>query len=134
MAEQKALQAVERAGVAPLGDPVEQLRALAAEALDLRSYFRARVDALEELRYQAGAGEQIRGELTLYLAALDRSQRFVADLAKLGLSERAIRVDEAKVLLVVAAVQRVLEAPELGLDSAKQSKAKVLIAEAFEDD
>jgi hypothetical protein len=134
VAEQAALRAVEREGVQSLGDPIEALRQLASEALELKSYFAGRVEALEQLRYEGHAGEQLRAEVGLFERALDRAQKFVADLAKLGLSERAIRVDEARVLLIVAAVQRALEAPELDLDSAKQSKARTLIAQALEAD
>ena len=136
MAEQKALQAVEGAGVAPLGDPVEQLRELASEALRLKDYFAERLEALESLRYMAHGtgGEQLRSEVALYERALDRSQRFLHDLARLGLDERQVRISEAQVVLVAGVLERVLGRTELGLDSARLMIARTLLVEELEAD
>ena len=132
LAEERATKAIKAAHLPPVDDPVGELRALAAEALALKDYFRERVDSLQELRYQAGVGEQIRGELVMFERALDRSAKFCESLARLGLEDRAVRIDEARVVLLVAVLQRVLSAPELGLDSARQMAARTLLVEALE--
>lgn len=118
LAEQAATRAVEREGIAPLGDPVEMLRELAAEAIGLKDFFAARLAALEELRYQGAgqAGEQLRAEVALYERALDRSQKFLHDLAKLGLDERQVRVSEAQVVILVGIINRGLAASNLDAD------------------
>jgi len=135
IAEQRAAKSIQRAGVdvAAVSDPVSVLRSLASEALALKEFFKQRVDALSEMRYQSGSGEQTRAELLLFERALDRSQKFANDLARLGISERHVQVDEARVVLIAAVLQRVLEAPELRLDSSQQSRARVLLVEALND-
>jgi hypothetical protein len=98
-----------------------------AEALELRAYFKQRVDALEQLRYEANAGEQIRGELLMYERALDRSAKFCESLARLRLDERHVQVDEARVLLLAEVLSRVLANPRLALDPARQAEARTLL-------
>jgi len=132
LAEQAALRAVVREGIAPLGDPVEQLRALASEAVGLKNFFADRLAALQELRYEGHAGEQLRSEVALYERALDRSQRFLHDLARLGLDERTVRLDEARVVLLVSVLERVLASPDLALDAGRQARGRELLAEALE--
>jgi hypothetical protein len=132
LAEEKATKAVARLGLAPVDDPVGELRSLAAEALALKSYFKERVDALDQLRYAVGAGEQVRGELILYERALDRSAKFCDQLARLNLEDRAVRIDEARVVLLVAVLAQVLSSPELNLDSAQQMMARSLLVEALD--
>jgi hypothetical protein len=128
LAEQKATKSLSREGIEPIGDPVDLLRGLCAEALALKDHFAARLQALEALRYEGNTGEQLRSEVSLFERALDRSQRFLHDLAKLGLDERSVRIDEAKVVLLVAVLQRVLADPSLGLDAGRQAKATALLA------
>jgi len=133
--EAAAVTAVRKAGVSleAVADPVQLLRELASEAVALKEFFQSRLEALEELRYQAGAGEQLRAEVALYERALDRAERFAHDLAKLNLGERRVQLDEAKVVLIAAVLQRVLEAPELALDAFQQGRARTLLIEALED-
>jgi len=113
LALQRATRAVAGQMVMPVDDPIRALRQLAGEALALKSYFRARVDALEELRYQAGAGEQTRAELLLYERALDRAAKFCEALSRLGLEERSVAVTEKQVEILTTVVERALEAAGL---------------------
>ena len=131
LAEERATRSVHREGIEPIGDPVELLRGLASEAVSLKDHFSARLKALEQIRYEGNSGEQLRSEVALYERALDRSQRFLHDLAKLGLDERSVRIDEAKVVLLVAVLQRVLADPHLGLDAARQAAATGMLVEAL---
>lgn len=128
LAEAKATKTIQREGIAPLGDPVELLRELAAEAVALKDFFSARLKALQELRYEGNTGEQLRSEVALYERALDRSQKFLHDLARLGLDERQIRIGEGQIVLVAAVLQRVLGHPSVGLDQEHRSVALELLA------
>lgn len=132
LAAAAATKAIEREGIAPLGDPVEMLRQLAAEAVALKDYFSDRLRELESLRYQGNTGEQLRSEVALYERALDRSQKFLHDLAKLGLDTRAVQIDEARIVLLVAVLEKVLASPELALDASRQARGRELLAEALD--
>ena len=132
VAEAKATKVIAREKLAPVDDPIRALRELAAEALAVKAYFGDRVNALEQLRYQAGAGEQVRGELILYGQAFDRAAKLCESLARLNLDERTVRLDEARVTLLVGALARVLADPVLGLDAPRQARAAALLVEALE--
>lgn len=132
LAQAKAGRAVARLGLAPVDDPVGELRSLAAEALGVKEFFRQRVDALRELRYEGVSGEQLRSEVSLYERGLDRAGKFLESLAKLNLEDRSVRIDEAKVVMLASILQRVLAAPELALDGARQVVARTLLVEALE--
>jgi hypothetical protein len=127
MAVEKATKVISREKLAPVDDPIGALRELAAEAMAVKRYFGERVNALEQLRYQAGAGEQTRAELTLYGAAFDRAAKLCESLARLNLDERTVRLDEARVALLVAALQGVLADPALGLNPSRQAIARELL-------
>jgi hypothetical protein len=127
VAEAKALRAVRREGIEPIGDPVEELRDLASEAKSLKDHFGARLKALQEIRYSTpGAGEQLRAEVALYERALDRSQKFLADLARLGLDERRVRVTEAQAAVLLGVIVRGLASA--GLPDDLQLAARTAIA------
>ena len=130
VALQKATRAIEQQGIAPVDDPIGALRELAAEALGLKRYFGDRVAALESVRYEghAGAGEQIRAEMTLFGQMFDRSAKLCEALARLGLDERAVQIDEARVVLLVAVLEKVLASPELALDANRQARGRELLA------
>jgi hypothetical protein len=93
--ERKAILAIRREGVEPVGDPVELLLSLTAEAAEWQRQLREIVAGLSLIRYEDAKGaEQLRSEIALYERALDRTQKFATDLAKLGLEERRTRLDE----------------------------------------
>jgi hypothetical protein len=78
-----------------VGDPVELLLSLTAEAAEWQRQLREIVAGLSLIRYEDAKGaEQLRSEIALYERALDRTQKFATDLAKLGLEERRTRLDE----------------------------------------
>lgn len=134
VAEAQAVEMVRRAGVdvEVVADPVRVLRELASEAMALKEFFRSRVDQLQELRYESGSGEQLRSEVALFERALDRAERFAHDLAKLNISEREVRVDEAKVILIAEILGRVLANSTLGLDPGRQAEARLLLVQELE--
>lgn len=132
LVEAEATKFALREGV-PLDRPaVEILSELAAEAVRLKNYLASRVEQLEELRYAGHSGEQIRGELAAYMQALDKAGDFVHKLARLGLDERQVKLDEARVVLLVGVVGRVLASPILGLDQHRQAVARELLASELE--
>ena len=96
-----------------LEDPLRALQELAGEALRLMGYFADRLAALEQLRYEGRAGEQLRAEVALYERALDRAQRFALDLARLDIDDRLVKISEQQAALIAQVLQRVLE--RLGL-------------------
>lgn len=132
MAVEKATKVISRENLAPVDDPIRALRELAAEAMAVKRYFGERVNALEQLRYQSGAGEQVRGELLLYGQAFDRAAKLCESLARLNLDERNVRLDEVRIALLVAALDRVLSDPALGLNPAQREVAAVLLVKALE--
>jgi hypothetical protein len=113
LAEGQARQVLNREGIVALEDPLRALQELAGEALRLRGYFADRLAALEQLRYEGRAGEQLRAEVSLYERALDRAQRFALDLARLDLDGRLVKISEQQAAVIAQVLQRALE--RLGL-------------------
>ncbi|MEX2440381.1 MAG: hypothetical protein WD739_10985 [Actinomycetota bacterium] len=97
-------------------DTLAQLKTINAAAVTVMRDARARQDLdavlgasdriLSQLRDQGrllaslSQPPQVQAELDLYLAALDRSERFLRDLAALGLDERRVRLAERQGELV----------------------------------
>ncbi|MGC2295308.1 MAG: hypothetical protein WA695_01255 [Candidatus Dormiibacterota bacterium] len=134
LAEAKATKAIAREKLTPVDDPIGALRELAAEAIALKRYFGERVAALQSVRYEGhgGAGEQVRAEMTLFGQMFDRSAKLCESLARLGLDDRVARIEEAKVVLLVAVLEKVLASPELALDPGRQARGRELLADALE--
>ena len=106
--ERQALAVIDREGIEPMVDPLSALQQLAGEALRLKEYVGERLAALEQLRYEGRAGEQLRSEVALFERALDRAQKFALDLAKLDIDERLVRVSEAQGEMLAQAVMAAL--------------------------
>jgi hypothetical protein len=84
----QAVQTARREGL-DLIDPLGELHKLAGEVLMWRDVCRTLVGELPELRYKAGAsGEQLRSEVALYERSLERAEKILADLVRLGIEER----------------------------------------------
>ncbi len=123
LAERQALAVLEREGIAPLTDPLAALQQLAGEALELKRYFADRLAALEQLRYEGRAGEQLRAEVALFERALDRAQKFALDLAKLNLEDRLVRLNEAQGRMLAQAVEAALQV--CGLEDRLDLRAEI---------
>lgn len=110
----------------PVTDPLAALLALAGEVLAFKTYVAGRVAELDagDWRYNTAVAEQVRGEITLYERALDRAARVLADINRLNLEERMVRLSERQASLVVVAFERLMEA--LGLDDGQQERALAL--------
>jgi hypothetical protein len=101
-------------GTEAIVDPLDMLSRLAASAAHTMDAMGRRVNALEEIRYENDkGGEQIRGEVKLYLSAMAQTGKFLDMLIKSGFEERRIKLDEQTAQLFVTAMQRVLARLEL---------------------
>lgn len=97
LAEEAAVRSLAEFGVRPIGDPLDEFAQLAAEALALKDLLAQRVATLVEIRYESGQRtEQLRSEFALYERSLDRAARALADLARLGFTERQVELAEAQ--------------------------------------
>lgn len=87
-----------RHGIADLVDPVGALHELADEAWRWKQVCQSLVSELKTVRYQAGAGEQLRGEITLYERSMDRAAAVLVSLMKVADTERltALRQQQAE--------------------------------------
>lgn len=110
LAEDGARRTLAEVGVDPIGDPVEALADLAAQAVALKDHFAARVAELDEYRYRSDMGtEQLRAELELYERAMDRAERFLGNLVKHGFDERRVQVAESQLDLMVGVLRGALD-------------------------
>lgn len=110
-----------------VANPLQALLELAAEAMAFKNEMQMRVKALhaDEWRYEGMAGEQIRGEITLYEKAIDRVTRNLVTIARLGIEERIARVEETKARMIEKAVTAALE--ESGATPDMQDRAREAI-------
>lgn len=112
----------------PIGDPLTELLHLAAEAAQWKAGLATLVHDLDEIRYRAASGEQVRGEVQLYVAAMRDLGRLLADIGKLDIDRRLALIEEAKArrlheVLTIAcqrlgidvAEPRVIEAVQAGI-------------------
>ena len=95
-------------------DVLGELLALAEEALVWKRACQQLLGQLEEIRYRADGGEQLRAEVSLYTGAIERAAKILTDLARLNVAERALeqrrRLSDAQGEAVVAVVSGALHA------------------------
>ncbi len=100
------------------GRVVALMDVLAERAAELRSW--ATTDAFGK--------EDVRAYLAAYERALDRSGRFLTALAKLDVEVRLVAIREAQAAALVVALQHALAHVDVGLDPARQQRARALFA------
>jgi hypothetical protein len=110
ISEKAARAFLSRNGYGMVDDPVEELAAIAGEAIAMKNFFRSQI---EELRYSAQAGEQLRAEVALYERALDRCMKALEVMAKLNISERRTKIAEAQAVLMTEAIKNILNRLDL---------------------
>lgn len=111
-------------GVEAVGDPLEALLKLAGQVLAWQAATAALVNRLDSIRYQAGSGEQLRAEISLYERAMDRAVTVLSAIARLNVEERLVRVTERQADVVEAAVNEALAAAGVtGEGAAKARRA-----------
>jgi hypothetical protein len=120
LAEAEALASLADVEVVPVGDPLDALAQLAAEALAFKDHLAAHVAELgKDYRFTSEDAmrretEQLDARVGLYERAMDRCQRFLSDWVRLGFEDRKVRVDEVRAGLLAVALAGVLR--ELGHD------------------
>lgn len=127
--EARARKALADLGQAePVTDPVAALEQLAGDAMALVDVMRNQVGDLESVRAQGELGaEFVRAEMQVFLQAIARAESILANIVRLDLEGRKVRLAEAQVAVVVAALTRVLAHSSLGIDSDKQREARALL-------
>lgn len=104
--EEQVKHAIEGMDIQPVKNPLEALSQLAGEILAWKDLMAAHVAKLKDtLRYEGEHAEQIRGEVTLYEKAMDRSVAVLAQIARLKIDERLAAISEAQ----VQTMSRILE-------------------------
>lgn len=94
----------------PVTDPLGELQRLAGEILGLKNIAGRLVDGLDSLRYTAANGtEQLRAEVGVYERAVDRTERVLTSMVRLGTEERQTRLAEAQAAVVVAVLSGALD-------------------------
>lgn len=113
---------------APVDNPLTELANLAGRARAWMELLQGRVEKLLEtsadvadeqernsrdgknsgIRYQGGAGEQLRAEVALYERSMDRLGKFLADYGRLGIDERLAKITEMQAEKVIAAIDAAL--------------------------
>jgi hypothetical protein len=106
--EAKASAALSREDIEPIDNPLVALQQLAGEVVRVKDFLGKRVEVLDELRYRGIGGEQVRGELQAYGAALDRSIRVLESTARLNIDDRLARVTEVQGLALVTLIDGVV--------------------------
>lgn len=98
LAEQGAAASLVEQGYEPIGDPVEELMDLAGRIRGFVEYFSGKVDQLgDDIRYRSGQDtEQLRSEMALLERFIGQLHRVLADLARLDLGERLVRLNEGR--------------------------------------
>jgi hypothetical protein len=107
----------------PVTDPVDQLRRLAGRAVRWLDVLENIIVDLERLRYSTKTAEQIDGRIVVFERAMDRCSTILQGLARLNLDERSVRVQEAQVGILAAALHQALAETDL---SAEERQALVV--------
>jgi len=101
------------AEVEPVRDPVERLERMAGALDQMVDVLGGRVQELAHL--EAGADlTRVRGQVLLFEKLLGHLRQTLVEMARLGIAERQVRIDEAIAAVVIAAAHAGLAAlPEL---------------------
>jgi hypothetical protein len=112
-----------RMGADPVGNPLTALSQLAGEVLAFKEALGERVNALgHEIRYQGGAGEQLRAEVALYERAVSQASTLLANIARLNIDERLAAIEEKQIEVVIKAIDAALTYAGVTGDAATGAK------------
>lgn len=105
-------QATSRLGLKafePIEDPVGKLMELGGQAFSLVNVLREHVAELEKVGTAPGRwGETVKPEIAAYLSAIREAERILKSIVSLNLSERLVRLDEARAEMVTRVIEKVL--------------------------
>ncbi len=115
----------------PLGHPVDELLAVAAEARAWQVVLRERVAELQSLTYtDAVAVERERALMALYCDAIDRTARILATLARHDLLNRQAELDAKRDKIAAEAIIAALAS--LGIDTPENRRLVATYVRAIE--
>lgn len=106
----KARQFLAKEGYGHVDDPLEAMQDLAGEIVATKDFFRQQIDSL---RYESRMGEELRAEVILYERALDRCMKVLKLLGDMGISERRTQLAESQAVMLMGAIQNILNALDL---------------------
>ena len=112
--------------VTPVTDSVAELEVLAGEVLAWRDLLRQRLGELhpEDWRYTGKVGEELHTTVALYERSLDKAERILTSMSKLGIAGRKVQLEEARFDLMANLVELTLA--DLGVDAADRDVRAVL--------
>lgn len=123
---QKAERYLAKRTVKPVTDALTGLTEVAGEIVAVKDWLREHVQALEEIRYRGGQGEQLRAELSAYQAALRDTVSVLGLIAKLDIDTRLARITERQADAVIRAIDAALATA--GVTGAAAADAKKVAA------
>ena len=110
-------------------DPAEALLQLASQAMGLVDALRLATSELESISETGWNGaRQTAPTLDAYLSALQRAESIVGRINALGLAERRVALDEARLQLMADVMLAVVRHPDLALSPERQDRARELLA------
>lgn len=113
-------------GIPRLEDVFEELELNAAEAQAFKKICMDRLEAIgDDWRYSSSAGEQLRAEVALYERAMERANKFLVDMVRLGIAEKRVKVAEAQAVILVGVIKAVLDRLELTRDQKRMAAVVV---------
>jgi len=116
---------------APHRDSIEALQAVGnkmSQLLDLLSGVVSKL-TVDQIRYEGEhSGEQIRGELQAYINVAARTESVHGRIIGLDLDKRRLSIEEAKIAVVVAALDKALDQRELNLSTEQKRHALAVVA------
>ncbi|NUR68450.1 MAG: hypothetical protein HOQ47_22065 [Streptomyces sp.] len=115
-----------RLDVAPVDNPLTALAQLAGQVVAFKDALADRVNQLSEIRYQAGAGEQVRAEIVLFERAMDRCNTVLSNMGRLNIDERLAKVSEQQAETLIGAVDALLV--HLGITGEQATEARRFLA------
>jgi len=119
----------------PVDNPVIELSRMAGILRDAFEAAGARVNALTSLSVETRAGgEQLRGELVIWEKLIGHLRSTLVDMAKLGLDERLVRLEEKRADLVAEALFwfTTSAVQQLALDRPQRAQLESLMRETVE--
>ena len=89
-----------------------------------------KLTAAGEMRYEHRAGEQLRGEVQVWLALNQQLTKLGADYLKIGLDERKVQIAEAQAKILIGVIRAILD--RLDLTGEQRKIAAVAVPQELE--
>lgn len=127
LALREARVTVMKLGYEAVENPYRQLQLVAGELVAVKDMLRAEVERLEDVRYEGRSGEQIRGELLAYQAALRDTAGVLTSMTRLKIDEKLVQISEAQARIVVTALNAALD--HAGITGQRLDECRKVVAQ-----